>query len=175
MTSARATRVRVIWAGTFPMVVLTSACSGSKIADEESIAFWSSNAEFTSTVYVAKPDGSETRKVTRGWNVDSSPNGDRLVFVDGFDDDRSSVYVINEDGSERQRIVRNANYPAWSPDESQVAFLRVRKGVDSWVWDVYVLDMKTGRVRRLTNAGRYFWAPRGLPTGVGLPFRGQTA
>jgi TolB protein len=146
-------------------VLASASCSGSSASDEASVAFSSWDTDLNSTVYVAQPDGSDTRRVTRGWNVDATSDGGRLVFVDGIGDYGSSVYVINEDGTERERILRNANWPAWSPDGSRVAFLRRVRGES---FDVYVLDVKTKRVRRLTDAGSYEWAPTWSPDGQRL-------
>ena len=106
-----------------------------------------------------------TPEAIRGRHIDWSPVVERLAFMDGFDDLGGPVYSIAADGSDRRRIVNNAFDPVWSPDGSQIAFLRwIRRDSP----DIFVVDVATKGVRRLTRSGRYEWSPVWSPNGKRL-------
>jgi dipeptidyl aminopeptidase/acylaminoacyl peptidase len=66
--------------------------------------------------------------------------------------------------------------PAWSPDGTRIAFAAAR-GRDpdlDWQFDVFVADVATGRVQRVTDgAGCAFFAPAWLPDGRTLAVLGH--
>ena len=59
--------------------------------------------------------------------------GDRLAFsqtVGGDSYDREEIFVLNTDGSKLSRLTQNDHwdlYPAWSPDDTEIAFLTQRE------------------------------------------------
>jgi Tol biopolymer transport system component len=67
---------------------------------------------------------------------------------------KTSLWVLNPDGSEK-RLVRNGTDPSWSPHGRWVAFTRKEQ--------IWVVDTRTGRTRRLTTKGgeRPAWSPDG--------------
>jgi TolB protein len=88
-----------------------------------------------------------------------SPDGKKLAFLRGTSVaggnlplSRLSLFVINADGSGKERLASCGRPPdgclgdrlSWSPDGSMIAFSRYRLGL-------YVVSVKTGAVRRLTN------------------------
>jgi TolB protein len=158
-------------AGTAALALLLGACSGSN-EQASVIAFWTLGADLDSAVYVTTADGTGFRKLTTGWNSSWSPDGTRIVFVDGPDDSSADVYVIDADGSGRELVVRDGNEPVWSPDGRRIAFFRWSRD-DSR--DIYVHDLETGSERRLTDAGRIDDAPSWSPDGTRLVFSRRDA
>lgn len=93
------------------------------------------------TIYVARPDGTDERKVTGGVFPTWAPDG-RLVFSDR-DGDGASLFIVNPDGSGRRRLVERAVYGAMSPDGlwiAAVAFDRVADGGNRYRIDVMRVD-----------------------------------
>jgi len=113
-------------------------------------------------------EGGILRRLTdsRGIDISASwsPDGKRLAFVS----DRAGspqIYTMASDGSDVRRITFQGNYnqePAWSPKGDLIAF----SGRDEHrVFDLYVVNVQTGKVARLTqNEGtneKPSWAPNG--------------
>jgi Tol biopolymer transport system component len=86
------------------------------------------------TIYLARPDGSATRRLTMGRSPSWSPDGKNLAFALG-----DSVYRIGVDGQGRTRIVSGLVKPLvrWSPDGRKLLYTTGKDtGVDAWVVDV---------------------------------------
>jgi hypothetical protein len=60
---------------------------------------------------------------------------------------KPSVWIVNVNTDSARRVMRNGKHPAWSPDAKEIAFDSNRDG-DS---EIYVLTLRTGRVRQLTH------------------------
>lgn len=75
---------------------------------------------------------------------DWSPSGEQIVFAGN-----NGLMVQSVDGQESWQLTTNPydTTPAWSPDGTKVAF--VRRQHDHW--EIYVIDMATGKQTRLTN------------------------
>ena len=146
--------------------LLTSSCSQS--SDDAPLIAYSTfyASDDVGDVYVVNPETRDDHKLTRGWNVSWSPEGDRLVFVDGSDDDFSDLWVINRDGTERRLLAKDGNRPAWSPAGDEIAFLR--RTANGEGRDIHVVDMESGVARRLTYSGSYTWSPVWSPDGTHL-------
>jgi len=116
-------------------------------------------------IYVVRTDGKGLRRITRTRNNFDpawSPDGQQIVFAS----DRAGgsgapeLYVMDADGSRVRRLTRTvhdrdnwrANYePAWSPDASRIAFVRlVLEGGESRA-DLWVVDADGRGARRLTR------------------------
>ena len=71
-----------------------------------------------------------------------SNHGDKFVFaqkIDGTSDRNTEIFTIGVDGKNLQRLTSNAYwdlYPAWSPDDSQIAFISNR----TKDFDIYVMN-----------------------------------
>lgn len=125
-----------------------------------------------------------------------SPDGKMLTFISSKDDDRN-VFVMNADGSGLQQLTHTVNTPglrnhgdpvvringepSFSPDRSKVIFVRsgVRRqrsmgGKMLSHWDIYEIEVATGRERRITNYSYYeIERPYYLPEGKGVLFSGS--
>jgi Tol biopolymer transport system component len=84
-----------------------------------------------------------------------SPDGKRLAYAFGGD-----IYVIGTDGSGRRKVTGNvaldSNDPAWSPDGKTIA-LDAYRGLGKA--QVYLINVKGGRLRRLTHSAFHLWEP----------------
>jgi hypothetical protein len=70
-------------------------------------------------IYIARPDGSEIRRVTSNtWEWDKhpswSPDGQQLVFWSNRESGRSQIWIMNWDGS-NPRNLTNSLYNDWAP------------------------------------------------------------
>jgi Tol biopolymer transport system component len=85
------------------------------------------------------------------YHVIPSPDGRRLAF----DSDREGVrgvYVARADGSDAHRISGEgyAAIPTWSPDGSQIAFVRAEPE-EPRVWNIWLASLSDGALRRFTQ------------------------
>jgi Tol biopolymer transport system component len=90
------------------------------------------------------------------WSPAWSPNGDWIAYFAASNaaSDGSGLYLIRPDGSDNHQILAgDAQYPAWSPDGRRLAFMSLGDpaGMSSAAYDLYVVDVGGGNVRRLTN------------------------
>ena len=87
---------------------------------------------------------------SRNYHARPSPDG-RLLAFDSDRDGERGVYVSAPDGS-RARRVSGPGYaalPTWSPDGSQLAYIRAEAGRPS-VWNLWVQPLD-GAARRITS------------------------
>lgn len=137
--------------------------------DGQKIAFCSSMSG-DPEVYVANPDGSDLQRLSYSPGVDISPvwnpkTGNEIAFVS----DRSGspqIYIMNSDGTNLRRLITgggDASSPSWSPNGMFMAFSwRVS---DTGTYDIYIVEIATGRIVQLTHdVGRNehpWWSPDG--------------
>jgi hypothetical protein len=88
---------------------------------------------------------------SRNYHVQPSPDGRSIAFDSDRDGERG-VYVANRDGTNVHRVSGNgyAAVPSWSPNASQLAFIRAEPD-NSKVWNLWLLTLASGEVRRLTS------------------------
>lgn len=137
--------------------------------DGKKLAFCSSMSG-TPEVYVSGATGSGLQRLTFSPSVNISPvwnpkTGNELAFVS----DRSGtpqIYIMNADGTNLRRLVTaggDAVAPSWSPNGLFMAFAWAV--TETGTYDVYVIEIATGRIIQLTHdAGRNehpWWAPDG--------------
>jgi len=80
-----------------------------------------------------------------------SPDGLRIAFDSDRDGERA-VFVADADGRHVQRISGDgfAAVPSWSPDGSQLAFVKAEPEKPQ-VWNLWTVNLATLRQRRLTS------------------------
>ena len=137
--------------------------------DGKRIAFCSSMSG-DPEIYLSDVDGKNLVRLTFSPGVDISPawnpkTGNEIAFVS----DRSGaaqIYIMSSDGTNVRRLVSgggDASAPSWSPNGLFMAFhWRLS---DTGTYDVYVIEIATGRTIQLTHdAGRNehpSWSPDG--------------
>ena len=140
---------------------------GSRIAFTRNEDVGESTLFTSDDVFVIDADGSNAQQLTQdrvgrsrgqpAW----SPDGSQIAYVDGASVSSTVSFrfgrltVVDVDGSGARRVT-DGNFdadPDWSPDGREIAFTR---GVDLASFDnanhdVHVVDVQTGKVRRLTR------------------------
>jgi Tol biopolymer transport system component len=99
--------------------------------------------------------------------VDVSPDGTMIAYANSADGTGDTVHVANVDGSDvrefpRTNLAGEAKAPRWSPDGTKLVYQG--KPDAEAIGNLYVLDVTTGRVERITDldpieAGLWWMAP----------------
>jgi len=86
-----------------------------------SIEDWN-RGEHYPVMYVVKRNGDSLREIGSGTYPDFSPDALKIVY----EKPNQGIWIMNRDGSNDHCIVpdSSAKYPAWSPDDSLIAYLR---------------------------------------------------
>jgi Tol biopolymer transport system component len=123
----------------------------------------------TSDIWVANPNGTGQRNLTRDAAQDTdpawSPDGRRIVYASTPSRCQGSgcqqdLYAISHDGRNRVRLTstpQDERQPDWSPDGTRIAYARSGDG-DSGIW---VMRADGSSQRQLTNDPGFApdWAP----------------
>ncbi|MCK4547203.1 MAG: PD40 domain-containing protein [Candidatus Eisenbacteria sp.] len=110
------------------------------------------------TILLIRPDGSESEKIVNwGHEPDWSPQGDRIMYLDGWDGLSTKVYDLASDSTwilfPRGRVFS----VDWSPDGSKVAGVRSADGTP----DICVSDLETLQCRWFGPGDEPDWSPDG--------------
>ena len=152
--------------------------------DGKYVAFFARRGLFTVDLFVADANtGKVLRKLT-GPNADPhfdalsfvnasgswSPDGKHLAFI-SFEqgDNRVTIFSVKSRSVERSIKVNGVgaiNDAAWSPDGQSIAITGLHGGVS----DLYLVDVKSGRARQLTNDRYAELHPAWSPDGKTLAF-----
>ncbi len=137
--------------------------------DGKRVAFSMSEDDGNSHLWVANADGSNAKKLTDGYGINSSPSFSPDSRQIAFVSNRAGtpqIYVINADGGAPTRLTFQGDYnqtPEWSPRGDFIVFTaRDERNV----FDLFLLDPATKRVvKRLTqdqgNNEEPTWSPNG--------------
>jgi Tol biopolymer transport system component len=100
------------------------------------------------------------------WVFDLSPSGDRIAFTSDVGR-RRQIWIAEPDGSNAEPVTDDpveASDPDWSPDGHSIVYVgwgRTQAGRD-----LFVLDLETGRSRRLLRTVPDEWNPDWSPDGT---------
>ncbi|MFB3924221.1 MAG: Tol-Pal system beta propeller repeat protein TolB [Terriglobia bacterium] len=142
--------------------------------DGKKIAFCSSMSG-DPEIYISDVNGFNLQRLTFSPGVDISPvwnpkTGNELAFVS----DRSGspqIYIMSSDGTNVRRLITgggDASSPSWSPSGLMMAFSwRVS---ETGTYDIYVVEIATGRIIQLTHDARRNEHPVWSPDGRHLAF-----
>jgi Tol biopolymer transport system component len=117
-------------------------------------------------IYRMNTSGDDIKNLTgrpawRFWNLNLSPEGNRLLFTSTLDCD---IWAMNTAGSNMTRLTgqsSGANHrcnknPHWSPDGSQIAFATNRENrsyqVHSGLYDAYVMNADGSNSRNVSHS-----------------------
>jgi TolB protein len=123
--------------------------------DGKKIAFCSSMSG-DPEIYLADASGYNLQRLSFAAGVDISPiwnpkTGNEIAFVS----DRSGspqIYIMSSDGANLRRLITqggDASGPAWSPNGQFIAFQW--RLTDTGTYDIYVVEIATGRIVQLTH------------------------
>lgn len=152
--------------------------------DGDRVAFISERGLFSMDLYVADTETGEI--VSRLTSSERQPHFDALSFLESAGtwspDGRYFAYVVVDDGDNelriadvgRERAIRSIevpgvpalNDPEWSPDGQRLAFSGSAGGIS----DLYVYDLDTEQLRRLTSDLHAEVHPSWSPDGATLVF-----
>ena len=144
---------------------------GSKIA-------FRTDRDGNNEIWVMNADGSSPIRLTFNDADDSgptwSPDGSKIAFSRAVGEGFPQLYYVPyPGGGNPTQLTFDANDqdlgPAWSPDGEEIAFTKRRDGN----FDVWVLDVSTLDLRRLTYASEYDGFPHWSPDGSMITFASE--
>jgi len=144
--------------------------------DGKRLAF-TSNRNGHNQIFIVNHDGSGLTPLTGEEEANAprwSPDGHRIAYQAvplGSDADvYPDIYMINADGSDKVNLTDMSTgadmSPAWSPDGQKLAFSSNRDGN----WEIYVVDVETLALSRLTEDPGDDTVPLWSPDGSRIAF-----
>lgn len=163
------TLVAVIFVASAQSVLLHQAAPETPVQPLEAASAPSPRAMPASTA--TPPPTSSAPTVAPTVLPTPTPIGGGGILIFDWERERNrDLYAIDlSKGSDPVRLTTDSGVdrsPAWSPDGTYVAFTSRRNRN----WDLYLLEVATGEVRRLTQNPHYDGAPAWSPDGQHLAF-----
>ncbi len=147
--------------------------SGAFSPDGKRIAF-SSSRDGNAEIYTCDPDGGNVKRVTFNSAVDAAPSWSATGRQIAFTSDRAGtgmpqIYICDAEGANVRKVSFGGNYhdaPAWSPSGDLLAYVsRVEN-----LFDLYLLNLRTNQVMKLTESNARNENPSWSPDGRHLVF-----
>ncbi len=145
----------------------------------QSIVF-SSDRDGDPDLYIINADGSEVRQLTDKAGYDGgpffSPGGQRIIFrSDRNLDDHLQLFVINTDGTGERQLTQHGSVvnwaPFWHPNGSSIVYTTSIHG--HFNYEVYLLNIDTGKHQRVTHSPRFDGLPVFSPNGKWMMWTSQ--
>ncbi|MBC8275792.1 MAG: PD40 domain-containing protein, partial [Chloroflexi bacterium] len=133
--------------------------------DRKKFALIASTKNEINSIYIVNHDGSGLTKVATGFiDLAWSPDSQEIIF----NTNSGMLSTVRVDGANRRDLGIIGFTPAWSPDKKKIAYVSaVSSPPKKPVYDLYVLEIESGRVNRLTsespgvNILNPIWSPDG--------------
>jgi len=117
-------------------------------------------------LYIMRADGSDVKQITNHNGYDGgpffSPDGKRIIFrADRKGNDHLQLFIIDADGKNERQLTPHDDVvrwaPFWHPNGRSILYTTSIHG--HWNYEVYLLNIETGKYARVT------WSPGfdGLP------------
>ena len=146
--------------------------AGTFSPDGTKILLTLSRGRYPNLYLISEATGEILRRMTDGSYIDTSPsfapNGQEIVFIS----DRPGLpqlYIMNIEGGNVRRLTTSdfCDSPAWSPRGDKIVFtMRQQKGN----YDLFVYDLPTSKITRLTSNQRNNENPAWSPDGRFVAF-----
>lgn len=118
------------------------------------------------SVNIVSADGSGRKELSLGAMPDWSPDSGRIAFVsEAGGDGTGKISVMRSDGSGTRQFAdtpTSDSEPRWSPDGRRIAVSAYGEISND---DIAVIDVRSGRFRRLTHVSGYEHSPAWSPDG----------
>ncbi len=138
-------------------------------SDGTTIVYAAPDRNFRS-IFASDPDGTNVRRLVAGGYLSLpalSPDGKRLVYNDG-----DTLFLTDAvAGASRGTELVDGSGATWSPDGRWIAYT---SWTESGSYDLYVLELASSRVTRLTNTPTTEYEPDWSPSGDRIVFSGDS-
>jgi len=141
---------KIILLGFVMVGMILPACSGP-------IVVFSSDRDGDEEIYTLSSNGGIWMQLTNNSDDDWAPafsaDGSRIAFSSDRDGN-PEIYIMNADGTGQIRVTNHPDQdlePKFSPDGSSLVFWSDRDAVSLGQFEIYLLDLASGTVTRLTD------------------------